>query len=61
MQDGAPRHAARATIAKMLERGIRMIYWPPYSPNLNPIETVWNLMKDYIKRKWGPDPEFTYD
>jgi transposase len=61
MQDGAPGHAAAATLAKMRERGIIMIHWPPYSPDLNPIETVWNIMKDYIERKWGPDYEFTYD
>jgi hypothetical protein len=61
MQDWAPGHAAAATIAEMIERGIRIINWPPYSPDLNPIETVWNIMKDYIERKWGPDPQFTYD
>jgi hypothetical protein len=23
--------------------------WPPYSPDLNPIETIWNVMKDWIQ------------
>lgn len=61
MQDNAPGHAAAATLAEMQERGIRSIVWPPYSPDLNPIETVWNIMKDYIESKWGPDYIFTYD
>jgi transposase len=29
--------------------GIRVIEWPPFSPDLNPIKTLWNDMKDYIQ------------
>jgi transposase len=49
MQDGAPGHAARATIEDLHERGINVIWWPAFSPDLNPIETVWNNMKDWIQ------------
>ena len=42
MQDGAPRHAAGDTQVDLKERGIIPIFWPAFSPNLNPIETVWN-------------------
>jgi transposase len=31
------------------ERDIYPILWPPFSPDLNPIEAVWNRMKDYIE------------
>jgi transposase len=48
MQDGAPGHSAAYTQEQLLERGIRPIFWPAFSPNLNPIEAVWNNMKDYI-------------
>ena len=48
MQDGASGHAAYATIADMQERSIQMVSWPPFSPDLNPIETVWDWMKDWI-------------
>jgi len=38
MQDGAPGHAAADTQADLKERGITVIFWPPFSPDLNPIE-----------------------
>jgi hypothetical protein len=42
MQDGAPGHRAKATKQDLEERGIqkKRIFWPAYSPDLNPIETV---------------------
>jgi DDE superfamily endonuclease/transposase len=49
MQDGAPGHSAGETQEELRNRGITPIFWPPYSPDLNPIETVWNLMKDYVE------------
>ena len=30
---------------------IKSIDWPPYSPDLNPIENVWGLMARKIKPK----------
>jgi transposase len=52
MQDGAPGHAAGDAKQELEERGISVIFWPAYSPDLNPIETVWNQMKDYIQDKF---------
>jgi transposase len=49
MQDGAPGHSAAYTQQQLEERGIYPIFWPAFSPDLNPIETVWNRMKDYIE------------
>ena len=32
--------------------GIEPIFWPTNSPDLNPIETVWDEVKDYIESKY---------
>ena len=40
MQDGALGHAAGDTKAELVSRGIIVIEWPPFSPDLNPIERV---------------------
>lgn len=52
MQDGAPGHSATSTLQELQERGIRPIFWPAFSPDLNPIETVWNKMKDWIQENY---------
>lgn len=36
---------------------INLIYLPEYSPDLNPIEDVWRVIKDYISRKYLKDVE----
>ena len=33
------------------ELGIAYVYSPPYSPDLNPIETVFSFVKSNIKKK----------
>ena len=64
MQDSAPGHAAGYTLTELEERGIVPIYWPAFSPDLNPIELVWNQMKDYIEACYPDLPggrQRTYD
>jgi hypothetical protein len=59
MQDNAPIHTANKVKAWFEERGIRVTDWPPYSPDLNPIEHAWKRLKDTIKRMfpelWNSD------
>ena len=43
--DGASYNRAKKVkeLAKQLK--IQLVYLPPYSPNLNPIEGLWKFMK----------------
>ncbi len=61
MQDGAPGHAAKETKALLESLAIVVVKWPPYSPDLNPIETLWKHMKEYLQRKWGDCKFVSYE
>ncbi len=36
-------------------RGIELVYIPPYSPNLNPIERLWRFVKGKLRTKYYDD------
>jgi transposase len=60
MQDGAPAHAAATTLLDLQEREVIQVKWPPYSPDLNPIENCWNWLKAYLEDKYGDEPKPSY-
>lgn len=58
LQDNAPTHTARVVQEWLGEwasaHGITILDWPAYSPDLNPIENLWKILKENIYKK---DPE----
>lgn len=46
--DNFSSHQAKATIEFAEENGIELVFLPPYSPDLNPIEFIWKSIKRVI-------------
>lgn len=51
-QDNDPMHSTSA--AFLLKNGINWVHTPAESPDFNPIETVWALMKSHIRKVAKP-------
>jgi hypothetical protein len=50
VMDNAPIHSSTDIGKYIHSRGYRYAYLPPYSPELNPIEQFWSVVKSKVKR-----------
>jgi hypothetical protein len=48
MQDNARPHTSPVVTDYYHENNVQMLDWPPQSPDLNPIEQVWGIMKQKL-------------
>jgi transposase len=58
--DNASFHRSDRIEEMCIEAGVKLVYLPPYSPNLNPIEEFFSELKAFIRRNWvryEEDPE----
>lgn len=47
--DNASFHRKKQLFSLAQNHGFNLIFLPPYSPELNPIEQYWSWLKRYLK------------
>lgn len=50
--DNAPIHTAIRTQTFLRQNAVGTLDWPPYSPDMNPIENVWGRMELKLQREY---------
>lgn len=53
-QDNARPHAAHVTQDFLHDNNVNVMPWPPYSPDLSPIEHLWDQLKTAVARRRPP-------
>ncbi|KMQ43220.1 hypothetical protein HL42_6125 [Trichophyton rubrum] len=52
IMDNASFHHSEQIEKLCADKGVKLIYLPPYSPDLNPIEEFFAELKSFIRRNW---------
>jgi len=50
-QDGASCHTSKATRDFLASTGLTVLSWPANSPDLNPIENIWAILKQNVEKR----------
>lgn len=58
--DNLAVHKTRAVLSEFEQAKIEVLFLPPYSPDLNPIEMCWSKLKTYLRAKATRNYEALY-
>jgi transposase len=47
--DNLSPHKSAETLELIHDRGAHVLFLPPYSPDLNPIEKMWSKLKEFLR------------
>ena len=60
VMDNLNVHKVEGVRTRVEAVGARLLYLPPYSPDLNPIEKVWSKIKQLLRGENARSPEMLY-
>lgn len=61
VMDNAPFHRTHKIRERCQDAGVLLIYLPPYSPDLNPIEEFFAELKAFIKKHWHDFEDYAHE
>ena len=50
VMDNLSSHKSEPTLELMRQNGVKVLFLPAYSPDLNPIEKMWSKLKAYLRK-----------
>lgn len=52
VMDNASFHHSERVAQLCSDAGVKLVYLPPYSPDLNPIEEFFAVLKAFVRKQW---------
>ena len=57
IMDNLSSHKSKIVQNVIQENGSKIVFLPPYSPELNPIELAWSKLKNHLRKKKNLDED----